>query len=260
MLSTPRTPAPPAHHVLTTLSRRARLRRQEQGLTLRAVAERSGLSLRFLMDVEAGRGNISIRRLAELAEALETTAADLVSAPANEARPRLIALLGLRGAGKTTVGRRLARRLKLRFVELDHEIERRAGLRLAEVFSLHGEAFYRELEYKALADLIAGGQSMVLAVGGGIVTAVASYALLRRHATTVWLKARPEDYWARVARQGDRRPMDQHPQARDALRDLVVRRAPLYARAALTVDTAGLTIAQAADEVEAVVRARASTA
>ena len=231
--------------VLVTLSQRARLLRQRQGLTLRALAARSGLSLRFLLDVEAGRGNISVRRLADLASALHTTAADLVTAHAEDPAPQVIALLGLRGAGKTTVGRRLARRLKRRFVELDHLIESRAGLTLGEIFSLHGEDYYRRLEDESLTDLLASRQSMVVAVGGGLVTSPQTYERLLRDTTTVWLKARTEDYWNRVIRQGDRRPMSQHPQAREALRQLAARREPLYARAELTVDTS----AEAVDDV-----------
>jgi XRE family aerobic/anaerobic benzoate catabolism transcriptional regulator len=236
--------------VLVTLSQRSRLLRQQQGLTLRALADRSGLSLRFLLDVEAGRGNISVRRLADLAGALSTTAADLVTLHSEDPLPRVISLLGLRGAGKTTIGRRLARRLRVRFVELDKQIEGRAGLALTEIFPLHGEEYYRRLERDTLVDLLASGQSMVIAVGGGLVTAPETYALLRRQTTTVWLKARAEDYWTRVIRQGDRRPIDGHPRAREALRDLVSRRDPLYARADTTVDTAGLTVPQTAERVE----------
>jgi XRE family aerobic/anaerobic benzoate catabolism transcriptional regulator len=235
--------------VLSTLGQRARQRRRERGLTLRALADRSGVSLRFLMDVEAGKGNISVRRLADLAAALETTAADLVTPPTLPSR-RVVALLGLRGAGKTTVGRRLARRLGARFVELDDRIEARAGLTLDEIFSLHGEDYYRRLERDALVDLLAADQPIVVAVGGGLVTAPETYALLLSHATTVWLRARPADYWNRVVRQGDRRPIDQHPRARHALRQLVTEREPLYRRAAITVDTAGLTVHQAVSRVE----------
>lgn len=223
--------------MLATLSQRSRQLRQSHGLTLRALADRSGLSPRFLMDVEAGRGNISVRRLADLAAALSTTPADLLSPQATSEPRRIIALLGLRGAGKTTVGRRLARRLKLRFVELDQQIEHRAGLSLAEIFSLHGEDYYRRLERDTLMELLAATQPMVLAAGGGLVTAADTYALLLAHTTTVWLKARTEDYWNRLVRQGDRRPMDQHPQAREALNQLLARREPLYARASVTVDT-----------------------
>lgn len=243
--------APP---VLVTLGQRARQLRQQQGLTLRALAERSGVSLRFLMDVEAGRGNISVRRLADLAGALQTTAADLVTADA-AAAPRVLALLGLRGSGKTTIGRRLSRRLRVPFVELDRKVEARAGRGLGEIFSLHGEDYYRRLERETLVDLLANPQSMVIAVGGGLVTSPETFALLRRMATTVWLKARPDDYWNRVVRQGDRRPIDQHPQAREALRELVRRREPLYSRADITVDTTGLTPTEAVGRIEHAVAA-----
>lgn len=244
--------APPP--VLVTLSQRSRLLRQQQGLTLRNLANKSGLSLRFLMDVEAGRGNISVRRLADLAEALQTTAADLVSHHTGDPAPRVIALLGLRGSGKTAIGRRLARRLRMRFVELDKLIEQRAGMRLPEVFTIHGEDFYRRLEKDALSDLISAGQSMVLAVGGGLVTAPETYALLLRHTRTVWLKAKADDCWVRVIRQGDRRPIEAHPEAREALRQLVARRDPLYARASATVDTSSTTVQQAVDRVERAVK------
>ncbi len=159
-------PAPPESDLLTTLGRRARGLRQAQQLTLRALADRSGLSLRFLMDVEAGRGNISVKRLADLAAALRTTAAELVTEDAGMAP--VIALLGLRGAGKTTIGKALARKLRVPFVELDREIERRAGLALGEIFSLHGEDYYRRLEHDTLADLLATPRPMVLAAGGGL--------------------------------------------------------------------------------------------
>jgi XRE family transcriptional regulator, aerobic/anaerobic benzoate catabolism transcriptional regulator len=239
--------APPP--ILVTLSQRARLLRQQQALTLRTLAGKSGLSLRFLMDVEAGRGNISVKRLADLAQALQTTAADLVSVHSEDPAPRVIALLGLRGAGKTAVGRRLARRLRMRFVELDKNIEHRAGMRLPEIFTIHGEEFYRRLERDTLTDLLNARQSMILAVGGGIVTAAETYQLLLRQTTTVWLKARADDCWSRVMRQGDRRPIEL-PQAREALRQLVARREPLYARASVTVDTSGVTVQQAVDRAE----------
>ncbi len=238
-----------ASALLETLGQRARDLRQARGLTLRALAETSGLSTRFLMDVESGRANISVRRLAHLADALQTTAGELISTSGHPKEARPIALLGLRGAGKTSIGKRLARRMHVPFVELDRKIEERAGLALGEIFSLHGEQYYRTLEQDVLAELLASPAAMVIAVGGGLVTSPDAFTLLRRNATTIWLRARPADYWDRVMKQGDRRPMRQHPQARDALRDLVARRESLYAKADLTVDTAGLTVPEAVDRV-----------
>lgn len=226
--------------LLPALGRRARAIRQERGWTLRDVAERSGLSPRFLVQLEAGRGNISVRRLADVARALGTTAAALLS-EAEAAPPRVVALLGLRGAGKTTIGRRLARRLRVPFVELDQRIEQAANLSLNEIFSLHGEQYYRRLEREVLDGLLNERRPMVLAAGGGVVTSPDTYALLRRSAVTLWLRATPEDHWNRVLRQGDRRPMANHPQAMADLRALLAAREPLYATANHVIETTGMT-------------------
>lgn len=237
-----------ADDLLTALGRRARALRLERGWTIRDVAERSGLSPRFLVQLESGRGNISIRRLADVARALETTPALLLAAMDDPTGP-VIALLGLRGAGKTTIGKRLARRLHVPFVELDRRIEQAADLSLAELFSLHGDDYYRRLERETLNAVLAERQGMVIATGGGIVTAPETYALLRRSTITVWLRASSEDHWNRVVRQGDRRPMADHPQAMADLRSLLSAREPLYAQAAHTVDTRGVMVEAVVDAV-----------
>ena len=223
--------------LLERLGARVKRLRADRRLTLRELAERSGVSLRFLLQIESGRANVSVKRLADVAHALGTSPAALL-AEAEEPRP-IVALLGLRGAGKTTVGRRLAKRRHVPFVELDRHVEQASGLSLRELFNLHGEEYYRRLEREALAELVARRAPMVVAAGGGIVTSPETMQLLNRHATTVWLKAAPEDHWTRVVHQGDNRPMENHPQAMDALRDLLAAREPLYARADLAVDTTG---------------------
>ena len=187
------------------------------------------------MQVEPGEGNISVRKLAGLAEALGTTPAALLTAPADPGPPT-IALLGLRGAGKTTIGRRLAKRMRLKFVELDQRIEKAAGLTLPEIFALHGESYYRRLERETLERVLDEGP-LVLATGGGLPTSPDTWSLLKRRALTVWLRAQPEDHWNRVVQQGDKRPMADNPQAMAELRRLLAAREPIYAQAHHTVDT-----------------------
>jgi XRE family aerobic/anaerobic benzoate catabolism transcriptional regulator len=239
--------------VLEALGSKVSSARSLRGWTLRELAERSGVSVRFLVQLEAGRANISVKRLADLAGAFGVTPSDLLRhEPADT--PHIVALLGLRGAGKTTIGRQLARRQHLRFVELDRRIEQAADMSLAEVFSLYGEDRYRRLEREALEHVIGENRSIVLATGGGIVASPETYALLKQHATTVWLRATPEDHWNRVVRQGDRRPMANHPQAMADLRALLAAREPLYASADRVVDTSGRAVGDVVEELAAVVQ------
>lgn len=235
--------------ILAALGRRARAQRLSRGWTLREAAERSGVSPRFLVQLESGHGNISVRRLADLAEALETTPGVLLSS-SEPGTPSVIALLGLRGAGKTTIGRKLAKRRRVPFVELDKKIEQAADLSLGELFTLHGEDYYRRLEREVLQDVLAEGVPMVLATGGGLVASPDTFAMLRRSAKSVWLRASPEDHWNRVVRQGDRRPMTDHPQAMADLRSLLATREPLYALADHTVDTSARTVEEVIELIE----------
>jgi XRE family aerobic/anaerobic benzoate catabolism transcriptional regulator len=234
--------------VLELVGQHVRQARVERQWTIRELAERSGVSVRFLVQLESGRGNISVKRLADLAHAFKLSPADLLADEAPDA-PRVVALLGLRGAGKTTIGKQLARRLHVRFVELDRRIEKAADMSLAELFSLYGEEYYRRLEKDMLAEVLAERRPMVLSTGGGIVASADTYALLKRSAVTVWLRATPEDHWNRVLSQGDRRPMAHHPQAMADLRTLLATREPLYASADHTVDTSGRTVDAIVDDL-----------
>lgn len=212
-------------------------------MSRRELSERSGVSERFLAELEGGRGNISLARFADVCAALGTAPAELLAGTEEGRRPAAVALLGVRGAGKSTVGAALATRLGAPFVELDQRIEQAAGLSLGEIFELHGEAHYRRLEREALKGAL-DGSPVVLATGGSIVSDGGSYSLLRGRARTVWLRGRAEDHWDRVIRQGDRRPMAENPHAFAQLRQLMAEREPLYARAHHIVDTSGRSVDQ----------------
>ena len=175
------------------------------GWTLKDIALRSGVSCRFLTDLEAGRGNISVGRLSHVARALDIPLVALF--PSEEEERPIVALVGLRGAGKSTVGSALGRSLKIPFVELDAFIEKQSNLSLAELFSLHGEAYYKRLAYDILLNMLSQDDPVVVATGGSVVTDPETWQLLKRRTHTVWLKATPEDHWKRVLGQGDTRPM-----------------------------------------------------
>ncbi|WP_373048137.1 shikimate kinase [Vulgatibacter sp.] len=236
--------------LLTQLGLRVRLLRLEQGLSLRQLAERSGVSERYLSELEAGRGNISVLRLSQVAAALGQSGGALLLDAERGARAgsaRVVALLGLRGAGKSTIGPRLASRLQLPFFELDGLIEAAAGLTVGEIFALHGEATYRRLELEALRRFLVEQPAAVLATGGGIVGHEEAFALLQDRAVTVWLRAHPDDHWDRVVGQGDVRPMADNPAARRELRAILGAREPLYSRARHVVDTSALGLGGSVD-------------
>jgi XRE family aerobic/anaerobic benzoate catabolism transcriptional regulator len=270
------------------LGDRVRAARAAQELTVAQLAARAGLSRRFLTDVELGKANVSLHGLARIAAALSLPLATLV-APAAAAgsrlreqlvalaqrlpdhalrdgaarleelasrrpEPRRIALIGLRGAGKSSLGRAVAAKCGLAFVELDHEVEAAAGMPLADLFTLHGEAYYRQLERHALQRLLDDGRGVIVATGGGIVAAPETYELLRSRFTTIWLKASPEEHWNRVVAQGDSRPMKGQPAAKARLREILAERAPLYRLAHEVVDTTALGVAGSEKALEELVR------
>lgn len=258
-----------ASPILAHLAGRLRQRRQELALTLRELAELAGVSERFLVLLESGRANVSVVRLQDIGRALGTSAAALLSAGelVEEEAPRgpssgeagvaggvLVALLGLRGAGKTTIGGRAAARLGVPFLELDGLVAARAGMSLAALFEIHGNAYYRRLEREELARLADARARGIVATGGGLVTDPATFERLRRCAVTVWLRAKPEDHWRRVVEQGDARPMANRADAMKELRALFQARRALYEQADFVVDTSALGLARSVDRVVKIAR------
>jgi XRE family transcriptional regulator, aerobic/anaerobic benzoate catabolism transcriptional regulator len=262
--------------LLIRLGQRIRALRKERGLTIKELANSTGLSLRFLSQLEAGEGNIAVSRLAQIASVLEIRMSELlleveenhskidllrteidtllisrseqelvlvkrlVNLALGEHQQTAVGLLGLRGAGKTTVGKKLAAKLTIPFWELDERIEDIAGLSLSEIFALHGETYYRRLETQALTEVLSRSQFAVIALPGGIVNNPEAFNLTKQHCLTIWLKARPEDHMQRVLAQGDRRPIANRPNAMAELRTILAAREPLYQQANITIDTSSL--------------------
>ena len=226
---------------LARIGARLRARREERGLALAEIARRAGVSRRYLTDAEAGRANLSLLVFQRLAEALETPLAGLLAEDGNRPAGERVALVGLRGAGKSTIGRLLAHALEVPFVELDQRVEELAGFPLAELFELRGPDAFRALEAEALERVLAEGERLVLATGGSLVTNARTFERLRATCRTVWLAAEPEEHFARVVSQGDLRPMQARPRAMEELRTLLAERAPLYAQCELRLTTSGRT-------------------
>lgn len=219
--------------------------REERGMPRKLLSRAADVSERYLAQLESGEGNASITLLRRVAEALGIGLTALLDAgERGPVRRKRIALIGLRGAGKSTLGGQLARALRRPFVELDREIERDAGLSLSEVFLLYGQAGYRRIERRCLERQIASQQDVVLTVGGGIVSEADTYSLLRENCFTVWIKASPDEHMARVVAQGDLRPMSGQPEAMKDLRRILASRQALYGKADATVDTSGQSVAR----------------
>lgn len=258
---------------IAALGRRVRESRARHGMSRRLLAQNAGVSERYLAQVESGETNPSILVLRHVAGALGVSATDLLEAqPAgveqqmiarfleqlpphrleeallrlmrdfgreDSQRQQRIALVGLRGAGKSTLGRALADELGLPFVELNNAIETEAGMSLNEVFSLYGQPGFRRLEKRCLENFIEQHESAVISVGGGIVSEPATFNLLLINCFTVWLKATPEEHMSRVLAQGDLRPMEGNSEAMDDMRRILAAREALYSKADFTLDTTG---------------------
>jgi XRE family aerobic/anaerobic benzoate catabolism transcriptional regulator len=274
-----------AAEFLRQLGERIRDARARRGMTRKILARDSGVSERYLAQLEAGHGNISIALLRQIALAMGLPLTDLVREGADrpveltlliqalarlspseltEARKLLtdafgamverdrrhrIALIGLRGAGKSTLGAMLAKELGVSFVELDREIERESGTGLSEIFDLYGQAAFRRYERRALETIIERHNRVVIATGGSIVSEPATFDLLLSACYTVWLTAAPEEHMSRVLAQGDLRPMADNEQAMEDLRRILDGRHALYSKADARVDTAGKSVAQSLGEL-----------
>ncbi len=227
------------HPYLVTLGERVRLLRARRGLSRKAAAARAQVSERHWANLESGTGNASILVLLQVAKALQCGLVTLLEeAPAaGSMRRQHIALIGLRGAGKSTLGQRLAQELGYVFVELSRVIEQLAGCSISEIHGLYGPQAYRRYERRALEDSLAQHPHAVLATPGGLVSEETTFNMMLAQCFTIWLQATPEDHMARVLAQGDTRPIAASTEAMQDLRRILNNRSPFYAKADVHFDT-----------------------
>lgn len=268
--------------LIDQVARRVYQARKARRLSRRELSELSGVSPRYLVQLESGEGNISIGLLQRIAIALDRPIESLVgiddeladdvarlvvryrNADAatrtsvlrlldpeqlRERKAERLCLIGLRGAGKSTLGALLGKKLGLPFIELNHEIERSAGMPVAEVIAMYGEEGYRKLEANTLNAIVTSHDRLVLAVAGGVVEETNTFAEVLGRFHTVWLKASPTEHMERVRAQGDLRPMAGNPQAMEQLREILTTRESLYGQAEHHLDTSGKTIDTSLDEL-----------
>lgn len=265
----------PAETYLRQLGERVRVLRSQRGMTRKALAQHAKVSERYLAQLEAGQGNISIVLLRRIARAIGLPVTQLVRDGAEppldlvlltqflerlppdmliEARKlvtrhfsaptenrRRIALVGLRGGGKSTLGQMLAAKLGVPFIELDREIEKRSGATLSEIFDMFGQEHFRRAEHEALDDVLRRHPDFVIATSGSIVTEPGTLELLLSSCFTVWVRATPEEHMTRVMDQGDMRPMAGSARAMEDLISILKSREPLYAKAGASLMTSGKT-------------------
>lgn len=274
--TTPHAPTPEemVDQLVGRVGERVRKARERRGMARRILSEKSGVSPRYLAQLEAGDSNISIALLLRIALVLDypiewlvgeedpwtsetlrfadlfrTSTTDtrrdimarLAPAAPENLRARRLCLIGLRGAGKSTLGAMAGHALKIPFVELNREIEEQAGMPIVEIMALYGQEGYRMLETQAVGRIVATYDSMILAVAGGIVSEPDTYRTLLAHFHTIWVRATASEHMLRVRAQGDLRPMAGNPEAMQQLTEILASREPLYARAAARLDTSGKT-------------------
>lgn len=263
---------------LLMLGERIRDLRARRGMTRKILAQHSGVSERYLAQLETGHGNISIILLRQIAQGMGLPLVDLVreepeqpaeltlliqylsrlpveglararralenelEAAGQAARRQRVALVGLRGAGKTTLGNLLAAQREVPFIELGKVIEREAGAPLSEIFSLYGQAAYRRYERRALEAVLEQNPAFVLVPGGSVVSEPATFDLLLSSCKTVWLRASPEEHMARVVAQGDNRPMADNKEAMEDLKRILAGRVAMYSKADVAIDTSGKSV------------------
>lgn len=270
------TPIPDGDFLLF-LGKRVRELRNRRGMTRKMAAREADVSERHLAQLEAGEGNVSIVLLRRIAAALHVSLVELFApeveapdekqmiqqflerlpnhciedvvlrltrefGPQEKMRRMRTALIGLRGAGKSTLGAKLAAELNLPFIELDHEIEKDTGMPLAEIFSLYGQSGYRAIERRTLERVLRERERAVLSVGGGVVSEKETFDYLLSNCYTVWVKAQPEEHMSRVIAQGDFRAMKGNDQAMEDLRRILEAREPFYRQADICLDTSGISV------------------
>jgi XRE family transcriptional regulator, aerobic/anaerobic benzoate catabolism transcriptional regulator len=275
---------------LAALGSRVRELRNRRGMTRKMVSREADVSERHLAQLEAGEGNVSVVLLKRIASSLNVSLVELFAPEAEEpvekrliqrflerlpsqrledvvfrlmrdfgheekVRRARIALIGLRGAGKSTLGAKLAGEMKARFIELDSEIEKDTGMPLAEIFSLYGQSGYRAIERRTLERVLKEQERAVLSVGGGIVSEKETYDFLLSNCYTVWIKAQPEEHMSRVMAQGDFRVMAGSDQAMEDLRRILEAREPLYRKADLWLDTSGSSVEESSSKLRAELQA-----
>jgi XRE family transcriptional regulator, aerobic/anaerobic benzoate catabolism transcriptional regulator len=273
-----------------SLGKRVRELRNCRGMTRKQVSQEADVSERHLAQLESGEGNISVLLLQRIAGALRVPLANLFAPQTEEpAQRRLIqrflerlpehrledvvsrlmrdfgheekmrrmriALIGMRGAGKSTLGAKLAEETKNRFVELDKEIEKDTGMPLEEIFSLYGQSGFRAIEKRTLEKVLKENERAVISVGGGVVSEPETFDYLLSHCYTVWIKAQPEQHMSRVVAQGDFRPMAANDQAMEDLRRILEAREPLYRKADLVLDTSGSSVEESFAQLKATLQA-----